>query len=129
MRPCSSSWRKGLKLVRPSTGTCDRASQRGVCAHLAAVGVLQAAVLAEAVTDAREEVSDEGVVAGEGARHNVAVHDDVADGPRGQAHALQQRPAGRLARVQQGPLLHRGVRRVQACAIVTLQRTTTGTSQ
>lgn len=90
-------------------------------AHLAAMGVLEAAMLPEAITDARKEVGNKCVVAGEGARDDVAVHDDVADCARGQAHALQQRPAGHLWRVQQRALLRGCMPHVQACAVITLQ--------
>ena len=85
------------------------------------MGVLEAAVLPEAVPDARKEVGNERVVAGEGAGDDIAVHDDVADGARGQAHALQQRPVGHLRRVQQGALFRACMPHMQACAIITLQ--------
>ena len=50
-------------------------------ARLAAIGVLQAAVLAEAVADAREQVRDQAVVARECARHDVPVHDHCGGKP------------------------------------------------
>ena len=64
--------------------------------YLAALCVLEAAVLSEAIIHAGKDISHQLVVASKGSRYNVPVHDDVPYRSCWQPQTFQQAPVCHL---------------------------------
>ena len=80
----------------------------GQAVHLAAAA-MEALQVAEAVRHTAQQVRHQAVVAGKGAGHDVAVHDDVADGAGRQAQACHD-PIAHQRNAIRGGVLHSGTR-------------------